>query len=298
MADKRKGLLVGVKRLGPVNKFLFYGFLVSVALNFLFGHLSHYYYVQSAKEHSFNDIKRDILHVLSPGDPKIRKEQIKKAEKYFETGDERKARATAEALIIDANRISGKAEKQQEIIDIFKLFVAKTGNIYEIIKFLENINNKYCPGEFVRFYHALSFCYAFVGNFERCESTLREAIKEWPNDAITYHYLGRVYLMQGKYQKAIDCYKGGIEVDGDYANLYMEIGDVYYYKKQYNKALEYYEKSKEYWEGGTNWDPSFLMKMIHIHFLTAAPENREQLGIKREAIDFNLWSSPFKLYRK
>jgi tetratricopeptide (TPR) repeat protein len=93
-------------------------------------------------------------------------------------------------------------------------------------------------------------------DFKGAETSLRQLIKKYPEDAFGHFQLGNVLLRQKQPEAAIKSYEEAIRLKPKYALAYNAVGVVYATQDRWNEAITEYRKALEinpnYGEAMTN----------------------------------------------
>ncbi|MBD2447661.1 tetratricopeptide repeat protein [Nostoc sp. FACHB-152] len=82
-------------------------------------------------------------------------------------------------------------------------------------------------------------------DFKGAETSLRQLIKKYPEDAFGHFQLGNVLLRQKQPEAAIKSYQEAIRLKPKYALAYNAIGVVYATQDRWNEAITEYRKALE-----------------------------------------------------
>ena len=91
-------------------------------------------------------------------------------------------------------------------------------------------------------YNNLGQLYQDLGDSEKAEFYLQEAIKLNPDYATAYYNLGNVYKSQNNFKNAIAAYQQTIKIQPDYHNASNNLGNTYLAKSKISLAIECYQQ--------------------------------------------------------
>jgi tetratricopeptide (TPR) repeat protein len=98
-------------------------------------------------------------------------------------------------------------------------------------------------------------------NLSLQEKTLKEAIKEEPNDPDLYFELGMVYESQNKYGKAEEVLKKCLALNPHHAKAHNLLGHVYEELGDYASSIEHYQRAIE--SDGTFMEPYIMLSGLY-----------------------------------
>lgn len=122
-------------------------------------------------------------------------------------------------------------------------------------------------------------------NLSHQEKSLKEAIKEEPNNSDLYFELGMVYESQNKYGKAEEVLKKCLALDPHHAKAHNLLGHVYEELGDYTSAIEHYKKAIESDEA--LMEPYILLSGLYRTMYMKRPDEElidKQLEILRRAL--------------
>jgi tetratricopeptide (TPR) repeat protein len=115
-------------------------------------------------------------------------------------------------------------------------------NLKRTIKTLSEIGDK---EELSRAKNKLAMLYSYVGQMERAEKELKEAIELNPSFAEAYVNRGNTYASLKQFERAIADFDRAIELNPSFAEAYVNRGNTYASLKQFERAIADFDRAIE-----------------------------------------------------
>ena len=130
---------------------------------------------------------------------------------------------------------------REKVVEVTSQLV-ESGKIEEAIAYLDKSANMDSSNK--AFYHArMGYYYIDLGQMDKAEKYLKQAIAEDGKLGFAYNELGYLYSEQQKTDLSLQNYLKAVQYDPDDGEGYYGAGLAYYNKQVYDKAIEYLEKA-------------------------------------------------------
>lgn len=170
--------------------------------------------------------------------------------------------------MLDKGNLLTKEEKYDEALGVFKEFLAKYPEIYQVhlnigTCYLKKGEMDKAEAEFklvldktmeihgdykndpqasLRTLSGLGEIYIQKEDFETAQKYFAQALEISPEDEVAAYNVGEVFFSHHKIDEAIKYFELSIQIKKDWSKPYMRLGYVYLNKGDFDKSLEYFNK--------------------------------------------------------
>jgi tetratricopeptide (TPR) repeat protein len=98
-------------------------------------------------------------------------------------------------------------------------------------------------GNFADLYINYSETLFYLGNLEKCESVLKDAMVKFPKAAGLWYNMAGIYTAKGDFENAIKQHKEALVINPKYGLSLITLGEIYFKQKKFEESKKYFTKA-------------------------------------------------------